>query len=80
MKKVLIFLIRIYQRIPGPWHNSCRHKPSCSNYMIEAIEKHGCIDGLWLGIKRISRCNPWGTFGYDPVPKKLNKKNKKNST
>lgn len=70
MKKILIFLIRIYQAIPGPWHDSCRHTPTCSNYMIEAIEVHGVIKGVWLGIKRICRCNPWGTIGYDPVPKK----------
>lgn len=75
MKKTLIFLIKIYQTIPGPWHDACRHTPSCSNYMMEAIEVHGCFKGLWLGIKRICRCNPWGTMGYDPVPKKTNKKN-----
>ena len=41
MKKILIFFVRVYQRIPGPWHNSCRHNPSCSNYMIEALEERG---------------------------------------
>ena len=68
MQKMLIAIIRGYQKIPGPWHNYCRHIPTCSNYMIEAIEKHGTIKGTWLGIKRLSKCNPWGTSGYDPVP------------
>lgn len=78
MKKVLIEIVRIYQKIPGPWHSCCRHTPTCSNYMIEAIEKHGCLKGIWLGAKRILRCNPWGTFGYDPVPEVKKKgKNKK---
>lgn len=75
MKKFLIGIIKVYQKIPGPWHNSCRHIPTCSNYMIEAIEVHGVFKGLFLGIKRILRCNPWGTCGYDPVPKKEEKKN-----
>lgn len=79
MKKILIFLIRLYQKIPGPWHNSCRHNPSCSNYMIEAIEIHGSFKGIKLGIKRLFRCHPWGTIGYDPVPKELNNKNKKST-
>lgn len=76
MKKVLIGVVKVYQAIPGPWHNSCRHIPTCSNYMIEAIDKHGSFRGLKLGIKRICRCNPWGTSGYDPVPDN-NKKKKK---
>lgn len=76
VKKILIGLIRIYQKIPGPWHNYCRHIPTCSNYMIGAIETHGVIKGVFLGIKRIIRCNPWGTFGYDPVPKKERKHEK----
>ncbi len=76
MKKVLIGVIKVYQKIPGPWHDSCRHIPTCSNYMIEAIDKHGSLKGTYLGIKRICRCNPWGTSGYDPVP--VNNKKKKN--
>jgi uncharacterized protein len=48
----------------------CRHAPSCSQYAIEAIREWGVIKGIWLGSKRIARCNPWGTSGYDPVPKK----------
>lgn len=79
MKRFLIGIIIIYQKIPGPWHDSCRHIPTCSNYMIEAIEEYGSIKGVCLGIKRIFRCNPWGTSGYDPVPKKDNNKKKKSS-
>lgn len=69
MKKILISLIKIYQKIPGPWHNSCRHIPTCSNYAIEAIKYYGSFKGTILAIKRILRCNPWGTSGYDPVIK-----------
>lgn len=74
MKHILIFLIKIYQKIPGPWHNSCRHIPTCSNYAIEAINTYGSIKGINLSIKRILKCSPWGTYGYDPVPKKGVKK------
>ncbi len=69
MREILIGIIKIYQMIPGPWHNMCRHIPSCSNYGIEAIKIHGAFYGSYLTIKRILRCNPFGTSGYDPVPK-----------
>ena len=68
MKRVLIRLIKLYQVIPGDFHNHCRHEPSCSNYAIVAIERFGCIKGSYLAIKRIIRCNPFGKKGYDPVP------------
>ena len=74
MKRILIWLIKLYQKIPGPWHNSCRHIPTCSNYSIEAINEYGSIKGTYMSIKRILRCNPWGTYGYDPVIKKEQKK------
>lgn len=51
----------------------CRYTPTCSNYMMEAIEVHGVFKGLLLGIKRILRCNPFGGYGYDPVPMKEEK-------
>ena len=70
IKNMLIGMINLYQKIPGPWHDYCRHIPTCSEYMKQAIKVHGVIKGLWLGIIRILKCNPWGTFGYDPVPKK----------
>ncbi len=69
MKRVLIKLIEIYQKIPGPWHSMCRHIPTCSNYAKEAIETYGAIKGSTMAMKRILRCNPWGTSGYDPVIK-----------
>jgi putative membrane protein insertion efficiency factor len=47
---------------------SCRHVPTCSQYAIEAIKIHGPLKGVWLATRRISRCHPWGTHGYDPVP------------
>jgi len=74
IKNMLIGLINIYQKIPGPWHNYCRHIPTCSEYMKQAIRIHGSLKGLKLGIIRILKCNPFGTFGYDPVPKKEKKK------
>lgn len=63
-------IIKFYQKIPGGWHNKCRHIPSCSNYAKEAIEKYGSFKGSFLTIKRVFKCNPWGTYGYDPVPNK----------
>jgi len=73
MKYFLIGLIRVYQLIPGPWHNVCRHTPTCSNYGIEAISVHGSFKGIYLTTIRIFKCTPWGTYGFDPVPKRRNK-------
>lgn len=73
MKKFLIAIIRLYQKIPGPWHDACRFNPTCSNYAIEAIEIHGSLKGSFLAFKRICRCNPFGGSGYDPVPCKCKK-------
>jgi len=71
LKKLFILPIRIYQMTLSPLLGAqCRHTPSCSQYAIEAIQEWGPWKGMWLGAKRIGRCNPWGTFGYDPVPKK----------
>lgn len=70
MKKILIKLIKLYQKIPGPWHSHCRFYPTCSEYAIEAIIEYGSIKGSFLTIKRILRCNPFGGSGYDPVIKK----------
>ncbi len=64
-----ILLIRFYQLVISPFlPNSCRFTPTCSQYSLEAISKHGPIKGLWLSIKRIVRCHPWGGHGHDPVP------------
>ena len=64
-----IVLIKAYQYILSPYlPNSCRYTPTCSEYGIQALKKHGPIKGLWLTVKRIGRCHPWGGSGYDPVP------------
>ncbi len=64
-----ISLIKIYQYTLSPILGAnCRYTPSCSHYGIEAIEKYGPIKGMYLAIKRIARCNPWGGHGEDPVP------------
>jgi putative membrane protein insertion efficiency factor len=66
---LLIFPVKIYQWTISPMIGpSCRYTPSCSAYSIDALKKHGPIKGLWLSIKRILSCNPWGGSGYDPVP------------
>lgn len=70
-KRLFILPIRLYQLVLSPMLGAhCRHTPSCSQYTIEAIQEWGVFKGIWLGSKRIARCNPWGTSGYDPVPKK----------
>ena len=71
MGKFLIMLIKMYQSIPGNFHNMCRHIPTCSNYAIEAIETYGAFKGGMMALKRILRCNPFGTSGYDPVIKEV---------
>jgi len=47
---------------------TCRYSPTCSQYTVEALQKHGLLKGGWLALKRIASCNPWGGSGYDPVP------------
>lgn len=76
IKNILIGIISMYQRIPGQFHGYCKHVPSCSEYTKEAIKEYGAIKGSIMGIKRILKCNPFGTYGYDPVPKKENKNEK----
>lgn len=73
MKKLVIGMIKLYQKIPGDFHNQCRHIPTCSNYAVEAIETYGLIKGLFLSFKRIMKCCPFGTYGYDPVIKEAKK-------
>lgn len=68
---IAILPIRIYQYTISPLlPNSCRHVPTCSQYAIEALRRHGMVRGTYLAARRILRCHPWGTHGYDPVPEK----------
>ena len=74
MKKILILLIRFYQKFISPMFPAkCRFYPTCSEYTLEAVKEHGAIKGTYLGIKRILKCHPFHEGGYDPVPKKENK-------
>jgi hypothetical protein len=78
LKKLFVLPIRVYQALISPLLGSnCRHSPTCSEYTKEAIEEWGPLKGMWLGIKRISKCHPWGTSGIDLVPKKTKPINKK---
>ncbi len=71
LKHIMIGAVRFYQVAISPLlPSSCRHQPTCSQYMIDAITEWGVVKGLILGTKRLLRCHPWGTQGYDPVPKK----------
>ncbi len=75
LSRFLIKMVRLYQKYLSPLiGKNCRYTPTCSEYMIEAIEIHGPAKGLWLGLRRIVRCNPFGGWGYDPVPAKEERK------
>ena len=69
MKHLLILLIRFYRRVISPLKPpSCRFSPTCSQYAVEALRKHGLIKGLFLSAWRVLRCNPFSAGGSDPVP------------
>ena len=68
-KSLMKGCIRLYQGLISPLLvPGCRHFPSCSDYAFQSIDKYGPLRGMWLGIKRLARCHPLGTSGYDPVP------------
>jgi len=70
MKKVIIFIIRVYQRYISPikLYSTCRFIPTCSEYALQAVEKYGVLKGSYLAIKRILKCHPFHNGGVDPVP------------
>lgn len=74
IKKIIIYLIRAYQVTPLHSHSMCRFVPTCSNYMIDAIEVYGLKKGLKLGFQRLIKCHPFGSFGIDTIKKEGIKK------
>lgn len=74
MRSLAVTVIKIYQYAISPFlGDHCRFSPSCSSYMLQAIEAHGLAKGVVLGIKRIGKCHPWHQGGYDPVPERSGK-------
>ncbi len=71
IQNIFITPIRFYQKVISPMLGpTCRYQPTCSHYMVGAIEEWGVIRGIWMGLKRIFRCHPWASSGHDPVPKR----------
>ena len=70
LEDIFIFPVKVYQKVISPLIGpTCRFQPTCSHYMIDAIREWGVIKGLYLGIRRILKCHPWGPHGEDRVPK-----------
>ena len=66
----VLALLRIYKILLSPlFAGSCRYYPSCADYMAEAVRVHGAMKGVWLGTRRLARCHPFGSHGFDPVPR-----------
>lgn len=69
MQRLLMAVVRGYQWMLSPWlGGACRFEPTCSNYALQALERHGAAVGSYLTLKRIGRCHPWCAGGHDPVP------------
>lgn len=65
----LVAVVRGYQYLLSPWWGrQCRFTPTCSQYAVEALQRHGAARGAWLALRRVSRCHPWGGGGFEPVP------------
>lgn len=71
MRNIVIFILKIYKKSISPMIASkginCKFHPTCSEYMMQAIEKYGVIKGVYLGVKRLLKCNPFSKGGYDPL-------------
>lgn len=70
MTRVLLGAIKLYQSTAPVRTPRCRYLPTCSHYAAEAVERHGAARGTWLALRRVGRCHPFGSFGFDPVPEK----------
>lgn len=69
MKYLLIGLLKVYRLVISPLYgNVCRYYPSCSAYALGAVEQHGALKGSWYAARRLLRCHPWASGGYDPIP------------
>ena len=70
MQGLALGAIRFYQQAVSPYiaMGLCRHEPTCSRYTYESIDRYGVVKGVWLGVRRLARCRPGGSSGYDPVP------------
>jgi uncharacterized protein len=68
MRALIIATLRIYKRWISPMlPSACRFHPTCSEYMMQAVEAHGVARGIWMGLRRLSRCHPFHQGGFDPV-------------
>lgn len=74
-RRILSGMVRAYQVLISPLlPPSCRFTPSCSQYALEALTRHGAVKGSWLAARRLARCHPWNRGGYDPVPETAGKR------
>ena len=68
-RRTVLAAISTYKYLVSPWFTgTCRYVPGCADYMAEAVVRHGAVRGVWIGLRRLSRCHPFGGSGYDPVP------------
>ncbi len=70
MSRFIVGLINLYRSTAPARTPRCRYFPTCSEYALEAVERHGAARGSWLAARRLGRCHPFGSFGFDPVPEK----------
>ncbi|MGH9001109.1 MAG: membrane protein insertion efficiency factor YidD [Acidimicrobiia bacterium] len=66
--RLLIGGVRLYRFLRSGAMPACRYEPTCSAYALDALVGHGALRGSWLALRRLGRCHPWGSYGYDPVP------------